>query len=83
MLGFVEVHNVLTAPRTGADQNQLAKDRGAFEGHLLRNHSAEREAEHIACLQFQTVQESECMRRHAGDGRGYGTARATDAGVLE
>ena len=48
---FFEVHDVLAAARGGPDENHPAEDRGAVERHLLRDHSAERESEHVAALQ--------------------------------
>jgi hypothetical protein len=36
---FLQVHDVFTAARRGADQNHPTDARGTFECHLLRHHS--------------------------------------------
>ena len=46
-LRLLQVHDVLTTLRGGADQQHLADEGGALERDLLRDHAAEGEAEQI------------------------------------
>ena len=78
-----EVHDVFTATRGGADQDQAPKDRWTVEHHLLGDHSAKRESEDIARPHTETIEESGGMLRHACNGRRHGARRAPDAGVVE
>ncbi|MDB4963644.1 MAG: Lysophospholipase [Myxococcales bacterium] len=47
-LGLVEVHDVLSAARGGPDEDHATKDRRPLLRHDLRDHAAERVAQHIA-----------------------------------
>ena len=64
-----EVHDVFTAARGSADQDQAPKDHRNVQHHLLGDHSAKRESEHVARPHAETIEESGGMLRHVGNGR--------------
>src|SRR5207245_3523054 len=63
---FLKVHDVLTAARRGPDENYPAENRAAILRHLLCDHSAERESDHVTAVHSQAVQEVQRMRRQSG-----------------
>ena len=81
--GLFQMHDVFAATRRGADEDHAPEDRGAVLHHLLRDHATEREAEHVADLEPEPVEERESVRRHAGDGFGHDAAGATHAGAFK
>ena len=78
-----EVHDVFTATRGSAGQDQAPKDRRTLQHHVLGDHAAERKSEDIARSQAETIEEGGGMLRHARNGRRHGARRAPDAGVVE
>jgi len=63
-----------------SDQNELANELRTVECDLLRDHSADREAEKVNPLQRQRINErrlrtSPCLQRFSAPRRGAGDAR--------
>src|SRR2546428_11238237 len=52
---LLEMHDVLAAARSRADEDQTTNDRRPVLGHLLGDHPTEREPEHVAGLYSKSV----------------------------
>src|SRR4029077_6299480 len=73
----------LTAARTGAHQDQLANEIGRLQRDFLRDHAADREAEHIHLVQTKCSAERDRVGAHLLErGRNFAGA-AGNAGVVE
>src|SRR5258707_9654160 len=73
----------LTAARTCAIDDQPANEIGRLQSDFLRDHSADREAEHVNSLQAQRPDEGDSVSAHLLE-RGWRLAGAArDAGVVE
>ena len=73
----------LTAARTGAHQDQLADEIGRLQRDFLRDHAADREAEHIHLVQTKCSAEGDRVGAHLLE-RGRDLAGAAgDACVVE
>ena len=75
----------MSSPPRGAVPTRITRRKivGTVEHHLLGDHAAERESEHIARIHADSVEERDDVLRHACDGRRHGARRASHAGVVE
>ena len=60
---FLEVHDVLSAARSRADEDHPPKDRRTVLRDLLGDHAAEGETEDVALRQTEPVEKSHDVRR--------------------
>jgi hypothetical protein len=80
---LLEMHNVLTAARSRADEDHTTNDRRAVLGHLLGDHPAQRETEHVAGLYSKSVKKGHCVFCHSGDRLRDVAGGTPNAGVVE
>ena len=73
----------LTAARTGAHEDQLADEIGRLQRDFLRDHAADREAEHIRLVQAKCSDESHRVSAHLLERRRDFAGAAGDACVVE
>src|SRR5438093_199438 len=52
---FLEMHDVLAAARSRAHEDHTMNDRRSVLGHLLRDHTSERETENVAGFYSKSV----------------------------
>src|SRR4029077_9816992 len=69
--------------RGGTNQNQLTNQFRTVERDLLRDHSADREAEKIHLRQSETVNERFRVFRHACKGRRHFAGRTRNTRIIE
>src|SRR6266513_175600 len=80
---FLEVHDVLSAAGSRADEDHPPKDRRTVRRDLLRDHAAEGETEDVALRQTEPVEKSHDVRSHSGYCLKHLAARAPDARSVE
>src|SRR5215831_11370062 len=80
---LLEMHDVLPSAGRCAHQDHSVNDRRSVLGHLLRDHTAERETENVAALDTEPIEEGQRMLGHLGHGLWCFTTRAADPGVVE
>src|SRR5439155_7154081 len=80
---FFEVHDVLAAARSRADEDHPTNDRRTVLRHVLGDHAAERETEDVAPVEVEAVEKGHDVRRHSGHRLRHLSARTPDARVVE
>src|SRR6266699_27805 len=80
---LLEMHDVLTAARSGAHEDHTTKDRRPVLGHLLGDHATERETENVAGLDSKSVEKGHGVFCHSGDRRRDVAGGTPNAGVVE
>src|SRR5260370_8211527 len=73
----------LTTARTGAQEDQLADEIGCLQRDFLRDHAADREAEHIRLVQTKCSGEGHPVGAHLLELLLYLARAAATASVLE
>src|SRR5229473_2244203 len=73
----------LTTARTGAQEDQLADEIGCLQRDFLRDHAADREAEHIRLVQTKCSGEGHRVGAHLLERRRYLAGAAGDSCVVE
>src|SRR6267378_6657402 len=80
---LLEMHDVLTAARSRANEDHPTKDRRPVLGHLLGDHPTERETKNIAGLYSKSVKKGHCVFCHSGDRLRDVAGGTPNAGVVE
>src|SRR5213594_2917702 len=80
---LLEMHDVLTAARSRAHEDQTTKDRRSVLGHLLGDHPTERETENVAGLYSKSVKKGHGVFCHSGDRLRDVAGGTPNAGVVE
>src|SRR6267154_1766244 len=80
---LLEMHDVLAAARSRADEDHVTNDRRSVLGHLLGEHTAKGETEDVAGRDTEAVEEGQDVPGHFGHRLGYIPGRAPDARVVK
>src|SRR6267378_1058090 len=80
---LLEMHDVLAAARSRANEDHTTKDRRPVLGHLLGDHTAEREPEHVAGPYAKPIEKGHGVFCHSGDRLRDVAAGTPNAGVVE
>src|SRR6266576_1584095 len=80
---LLEVHDGLAAARSRADEDHTTKDRRPVLGHLLGDHTTEREPEHVAGLYAKPVEKGHGVFCHSGNRLRDVAGGTPNAGVVE